>query len=73
MNKQRPFLVHDHVTYTLQLNGKFYIIENVPARVNDATGEAFFEPSILHNLQQLILSGEAPDRVIETSVYRYTD
>jgi len=27
------------VTYTLEFEGKFYIIENVPARVNDETGE----------------------------------
>ncbi|AFY76717.1 hypothetical protein Ple7327_1324 [Pleurocapsa sp. PCC 7327] len=36
------FLVDDRVTYTLQLNGKFYIVENVPARVNEETGERFF-------------------------------
>ena len=30
------------VTYTLEKDGKFYIIENVPARVCVETGEQFF-------------------------------
>jgi hypothetical protein len=33
------------VTYTLEFEGKFYIVENVPARVNEETGEQFFSPS----------------------------
>ena len=32
------------VTYTLEKDGKFYIIENVPARVCAETGEEFFAP-----------------------------
>ena len=29
----------EQVTYTLEKDGKFYIIENVPARVSVVTGE----------------------------------
>ncbi len=32
-------LVEREVTYTLFKNGKLYIVENVPARVNVETGE----------------------------------
>ena len=32
------------VTYSFELDGKFYIIENVPARVNEETGEQYFAP-----------------------------
>jgi YgiT-type zinc finger domain-containing protein len=35
-------LVERRVTYTLEHEGKFYIVENVPARVNEETGEQFF-------------------------------
>lgn len=39
-------LVEKQVTYTLHLNGQIILIENVPARVNEETGEQFF----LHQL-----------------------
>ena len=29
----------EKVTYTLEMDSKFYIIENVPARVSEETGE----------------------------------
>lgn len=71
MSDSQEFLVEDRVTYTLQLNGKFYLVENVPARVNEETGEQFFSPSTVKYLQQLILSGKEPERIIETPVYNY--
>ncbi|WP_017314512.1 YgiT-type zinc finger protein [Mastigocladopsis repens] len=64
-------LVEKRVTYTLELNGKFFLIENVPARVHEETGEQFFSPSTVECLQQIILNGKSPDRVIETPVYNY--
>jgi hypothetical protein len=73
MSYEHEFLVEDRVTYTLQLNGKFYLIENVPARINEETGEQFFSPLTVQHLQQIILSGKAPDRTIETPVYNYSE
>ena len=35
-------LVKKQVTYTLNINGKMIVVENVPARVNEETGESFF-------------------------------
>ena len=67
---QEP-LVEKQVTYTLELDGKLFLIENVPARVNEETGEQFFSPAIVEHLQQIILDGKEPDRVIETPVYSY--
>ena len=32
-------LVETRVTYTIELNGQIFMIENVPARVNEETGE----------------------------------
>lgn len=64
-------LVEKRVTYTLELNGKFILVENVPARVNEETGEQFFSPSTVEHLQQLILDKKQPYRVVEIPVYSY--
>lgn len=70
MNNEEQ-LVEKYVTYSLELNGKFILIENVPARVNEETGEQFFAPSTVMLLQQIILDGQEPKRVIQTPVYSY--
>lgn len=64
-------LVEQTVTYTLEMNGKFYLIENVPARVNPKTGEQFFSPSTVERLQQIIYNQQQPVRILETPVYDF--
>ena len=59
------------VTYTLELGGRFYIIEHVPVRVCQETGEQFFSPETVERIQALIKGGRKPDRVIETPVFEY--
>jgi len=59
------------VTYTLEMDGKFFIIENVPARVCEETGEQFFSPETVERLQQTILGQEKPKKTIETPVYEF--
>ncbi|MCY7333671.1 MAG: YgiT-type zinc finger protein [Pseudanabaena sp. CAN_BIN31] len=71
MNNYQEQLVEKRVTYSLELNGKFFLIENVPARVNEETGEQYFSPSTMMFLQQIILDGQEPQRVIQTPVYSY--
>jgi hypothetical protein len=66
-------LVERRVTYTLELNGRFYIVENVPARVDEDTGEQFFSPSTVERLQEIILGRAEPTKVIETPVYEYLE
>jgi YgiT-type zinc finger domain-containing protein len=61
MMSNQNMQVEKQVTYTLELNGRFFVIENVPARVDEETGEQFFSPSIVENLQQIIMTGQAPD------------
>ncbi len=39
--------VHQLVTYTLQTEGRFVVLEDVPARVSLRTGERFFSPELL--------------------------
>jgi YgiT-type zinc finger domain-containing protein len=65
-------MIETEVTYTVELGGKFYIVEHVPARVCQETGEQFFAPETVKRIQALIKGGKKPTRVVETSVYEYT-
>jgi YgiT-type zinc finger domain-containing protein len=65
-------MIETEVTYTLERGGKFYIIEHVPARVCQETGEQFFSPETVEHIQALIKGGNKPARVIETPVFEYT-
>ena len=73
MNQKEEKLVQRRVTYTLEHDGKFYIVENVPARVNEDTGEQFFSPATVERLQRTILGREKPARTIETPVFTYAE
>ena len=59
------------VTYTLEIGGQFYIVENVPARVCLATGEQFFAPETVEQLQKIIGEKRRPKRMMETPVYEF--
>jgi YgiT-type zinc finger domain-containing protein len=60
-------LIETEVTYTLELGGKFYIVEHVPARVCPETGEQFFSPETVERIQTLIKGQKKPARVVDTS------
>lgn len=59
------------VTYTLEMDGKFYIIENVPARVSEETGEQFFSPETVDRLQKTIWGRKKPKKTIETPIFEF--
>lgn len=65
-------LVAQKVTYTLFKDGQFYIIENVPARVDVETGEQYFSPQTVEQLQQIIKGHPKPSRVVQTPVYEFS-
>ena len=65
-------LVERKVTYMLEMDGKFFIVENVPARVNVETGEQLFAPEVVERLQQTIWGSRKPSRIIETPVFEFT-
>lgn len=64
-------LVETNVTYTLLKGDRFYIIENVPARVNVETGEQYFAPRTVERLRQIIAGDRPPSRVIQTPIYEF--
>jgi len=64
-------LIETEVTYTLELDGKFFLIERVPARVCRETGEQFFSPETVERIQQLIHDKHKPVKTIRTPVFEY--
>lgn len=64
-------LVKKRVTYTLERDGKLYLVENVPARVNEETGEQFFSPATVESLHAMIQGAREPKRVIQTPVFEF--
>lgn len=61
----------ERCTYTLQVGDRFYVIENVPARVSLRTGERLFSPETVEELQRLIWGQSKPLRVLETPVFEF--
>lgn len=68
----RETLVEKKVTYTLELDGKFIIVEGVPARVSLETGERFFSPRTVEMLQQIVAQQQKPVRVLKTPVFEFS-
>jgi len=64
-------MVDTKVNYILEHGGKVFIVENVPARVCQETGEQYFAPETVEHIQALLKSRKKPNRVIETPVYEY--
>jgi len=63
--------IEQKVTYTLQLDDKLVIIENVPARVNMETGEQLFSPETVEHLQEMVWEQKKPKRVMQVPVYEF--
>ena len=64
-------MVETKVNYMLELDGKFVIVENVPARVCSETGEQFFSPETVERVQKIIWKERKPNRVVEASVFEF--
>lgn len=72
MKYREEILTERLVTYSIELDGKFYIVENVPARVNEETGEQYFSPETVERLQKKIRSNDRPKKTLETPVFDYS-
>jgi len=64
-------LTAQKVTYSLEIDGRFVLIENVPAQVNVETGERLFAPETVQRLQQMVWKQNQPVRTIETPVFEF--
>ncbi len=61
----------ERVTYSLQVGDRFFVVENVPARVSSRTGERFFAPDTVARLQALVWGDAKPVRRLETPVFNF--
>jgi YgiT-type zinc finger domain-containing protein len=68
---RQEHLVERLVTYTLEVDGRLIVVEHVPARVNEETGERFFAPETVERLQRIAWGERAPSRVVETAVFDF--
>ena len=64
-------LVNMGVTYRVVFDGRFFVIENVPARVNAHTGENHFSPETVERLQRIVREQRIPVGSIRTQVYEF--
>lgn len=69
--RMEKHFVEKRVTYTLEMDGKLFVVENVPARVNPETGEQLFAPETVERLHEIIRGQEKPVRVVEAPVFDY--
>ena len=75
MSDEAPWnetFVESKVTYTIEVDGRLILVENVPARVNVDTGERMFAPETVEHVQALVRGGQHPKRTIETPVYEFS-
>ncbi len=63
--------VDQKVKYTIDMNGKLIVVENVPARVCIETGEQLFTPETVERLQKLIAGKSRPKRMMEIPVFEF--
>lgn len=70
-DQSKETMVEQRVRYTLELEGKLLIIENVPARVCSETGEQFFSPETVERLQRMVWEHRTPTRVVEVPVFEF--
>jgi YgiT-type zinc finger domain-containing protein len=63
--------VEQKVTYALEVEGRFVLVENVPARVCVETGERYFAPETVERLQRVFWGDMQPARTVETPVFEF--
>ena len=58
------------VTFSLEIEGRWVVVEGVPARVDALTGERFFDLATVDKIQQLVRQ-QQPVRVEQLAVFRF--
>lgn len=71
MKREEEHYVERLVSLTVDVDGAFVIVENVPALVSEETGERFFRPETVERLQQVARDTARPERVVQTPVFNF--
>ena len=64
-------ILEQETTYTLEIEGRFVMVENVPAKVCQQCGEMLFSPDVVERLQKTIWNNKKPEKTIETPVFDF--
>lgn len=59
------------IRYSLTIDGRRILVDNVPAEVCERCGEVTLSPDVVERLQQIVWQRHSPARVIETLVYEF--
>lgn len=70
-NDNEARLVNRLVTYSIEYEGRVVTIENVPARVDPETGEQFFSPATVEQLQAIVWSNRQRGRMEQEPVFQF--
>jgi YgiT-type zinc finger domain-containing protein len=63
--------VDRRVRYNIDLGDRLVVIEDVPARVCEQTGEQFFAPETAERIWQIVHGRGRPARVMQADVYDF--
>lgn len=64
--EREEWVVEQRVTFTIDLDGRVVTVENVPARVDEETGERYFSPATVERLQEIMWGERTEEREVET-------
>lgn len=64
-------VTEQEVTYTVEVDGQWIIIERVPAKVCPQCGEKLYSPETVERLQAIAWGGKEPQRVVQTPVFDF--
>lgn len=64
-------LVEQKVTYSVEVDGKWVIVEHVPAKVCPQCGARLFSPDTVERLQRIAWEGKGPSRILATPVFDF--
>jgi len=70
-NSSAETFANARVTYTVEINGKLIIIENVPARVSVRTGEQFFAPETVEQIHRIVNGDRSPARTVSATIFEF--
>ena len=59
------------IRYSLPLDDKLLVVDNVPAIVCDRCGEVTLSPAVTERLKRTAWESRRPARIIEAEVYDY--
>lgn len=61
----------EYVSEVFNINGKFYLVENIPSQVCTRCGEEIFSKETTENIRRLLHGDSKPQKSISVDVFSY--